>query len=52
MRKSVLMLHAILVAPYAVFLKVGWGRALAINLFLCLLLYIPAVVHAIWIVRK
>lgn len=52
MRKSVLIVLAILFAPYAVFLKKGLGGALLINLLLCLPLYIPAVIHAVWIVRK
>ena len=52
MNKVVLIIVAILLAPLAVFLKKGAGKDLVINILLCFLFYIPAVIHAIWIVTK
>lgn len=50
--KIVLIIIAILLAPLAVFLKKGAGKDLLINILLCFLMYIPAVVHAIWLITK
>lgn len=50
--KIVLIIIAILLAPLAVFLKKGAGKELIINIVLCFLMYIPAVVHAIWLITK
>ena len=50
--KIVLIIISILLAPVAVFLKKGAGKDLVINIVLCFLLYVPAVIHAIWIVTK
>ena len=50
--KIVLIIIAILLAPLAVFLKKGAGKDLIINIVLCFLMYIPAVIHAIWLITK
>ena len=50
--KIVLIIISILLAPLAVFLKRGAGKDLIINIVLCFLFYIPAVIHAIWISTK
>jgi uncharacterized membrane protein YqaE (UPF0057 family) len=50
--KIVLIILAIILAPLAVFLKKGAGKDLVINILLCFLFYIPAVIHALWIVTK
>ena len=50
--KIVLIIISILLAPVAVFLKKGAGKDLVINIVLCFLFYLPAVVHAIWLVTK
>jgi uncharacterized membrane protein YqaE (UPF0057 family) len=50
--KIVLIIIAILLAPVAVFLKKGAGKDLVINIVLCFLMYIPAVIHAIWLITK
>ncbi len=50
--KIVLIILAIIIAPVAVFLKKGAGKDLIINIILCFLFYIPAVIHALWIVLK
>lgn len=50
--KIVLILLAIFIAPVAVFLKKGAGKDLVINIVLCFLFYLPAVIHALWLVTK
>lgn len=50
--KLVLIIIAILLAPLAVFLKKGVGKDLIINVLLCFLLYVPAVIHALWVSTK
>jgi len=52
MNKLVLILVALFLPPVAVFLKRGVGQALLINILLCLLLYFPGMVHALWVVSK
>lgn len=52
MNKVVLIIIAILLPPVAVFLKKGAGKDLLINIVLCLLMLIPGVVHAIWLITK
>lgn len=48
--KIVLIILAILLAPLAVFLQKGAGKDLIINIILCFLFYIPAVIHALILV--
>ncbi|MFC1685270.1 YqaE/Pmp3 family membrane protein [Pseudomonadota bacterium] len=50
--KLVLIIIAIFLAPVAVFLKKGAGKDLVINIVLCFLFYVPAVIHALWVVTK
>ena len=50
--KIVLIIISILLAPLAVFLKKGAGKDLIINIVLCFLFYLPAIVHAIWLITK
>ena len=50
--KLVAIIVSILLAPLAVFLKRGAGKDLVINILLCLLGYIPGIIHAIWITTK
>ena len=50
--KIVLIILAIFLAPLAVFLKKGAGKDLIINIALCFLFYIPAIVHALWLVTQ
>ena len=52
MNKIVLIILAILLPPLAVFLKKKAGKDLVINLLLCLLFYIPGIVHALWLIVK
>ncbi|MCL1049069.1 YqaE/Pmp3 family membrane protein [Shewanella abyssi] len=50
--KLLLIIIAILLPPVAVFLKSGVGKDLVINIILCLLFFIPGVLHALWVVTK
>ncbi|MBW8192072.1 YqaE/Pmp3 family membrane protein [Neiella marina] len=52
MNKVILIILAILLPPVAVVLKDGVGKHLLINIVLCLLFFLPGVVHAIWLVTK
>jgi uncharacterized membrane protein YqaE (UPF0057 family) len=52
MNKIVLMIIAVLLAPLAVYLKKGAGKDLVINILLCFLFYVPAVLHALWLVTR
>jgi len=50
--KLVMILIAIFLPPVAVGLTRGFGKDLLINILLCLLLFFPGMVHALWIVSK
>lgn len=50
--KLVLIILAILLPPLAVFLKSGVGKDLFINIVLCILMWLPGLVHALWLVTK
>ena len=50
--KLVLIILSILLAPLAVFLKKGAGKDLIINIVLCFFFYVPAIIHALWLVTK
>ena len=52
MNPIALIILAILLPPVAVFLKKGAGKDLVINIVLCLLLWLPAIIHAVWLVTK
>jgi uncharacterized membrane protein YqaE (UPF0057 family) len=52
MNKIVLIILAIFLPPVAVFLKSGVGKDLIINIILCVLFFIPGVIHALWLVTK
>ncbi len=50
--KIVLILLAIFLPPVAVFLKKQAGKDLIINIVLCILFFLPGVIHAVWLVTK
>ncbi|WP_039920261.1 YqaE/Pmp3 family membrane protein [Sulfurimonas gotlandica] len=52
MNKIILIVLAIFLPPVAVFFKNGIGKDLLINIVLCLIFFIPGVVHAVWRVTK
>lgn len=50
--KILLIILAILLPPLAVFLKAGAGQQLIINVVLCFVFWIPAIIHALWVTTK
>ncbi len=50
--KLVLIIIALLLPFLAVFLKKGVGKDLLINVLLCLVFYVPGMIHALWVVTK
>jgi uncharacterized membrane protein YqaE (UPF0057 family) len=52
MNKLLLVIIAILLPPLAVGLKAGIGVPLFLNIVLTLLLYVPGLLHALWVVLK
>ena len=52
MSRLALILLAIFLPPVAVFLKKGLGKDLLINILLCLLMFFPGMVHALWVVTR
>lgn len=50
--KLLLIILAIFLPPVAVFLKKGVGQDLLINVVLCFLMFLPGVVHALWVATK
>lgn len=52
MNKVVLVILAIFLPPVAVFMKKGAGKDLVINILLCLLMFLPGMIHALWLVLK
>jgi uncharacterized membrane protein YqaE (UPF0057 family) len=47
--KLVALIVSILLPPLAVYLKKGAGQDLVINIVLCILMWVPGVLHAIWL---
>ncbi|KAA1193382.1 YqaE/Pmp3 family membrane protein [Pseudohalioglobus sediminis] len=47
--KLVALIISILLPPLAVYAKRGAGKDLVINLLLCILMWVPGVLHAIWL---
>lgn len=52
MNKFVLVILALLLPPLAVYLRSGAGKDLLINILLCFLFWLPAVLHGLWVVLK
>ncbi len=50
--KLVMIILAIFLPFVAVFLKSGVGGALLLNIILCILFYLPGIIHALWVVTK
>ena len=47
--KIIALVVAIFLPPVAVYLKKGTGSDFVINIVLCLLMWVPGVLHAIWL---
>ena len=52
MNKALLVIIAIVLPPLAVGLKAGIGLQFVLNIVLTLLVYLPGLLHALWIVLK
>ncbi len=52
MNKILLIILAILLPPVAVFLKKGVGQDLIINIVLCVLFFVPGVIHSLWVITR
>jgi len=50
--KILLIILSLFLPPLAVFLKKGAGKDFVINLILCFVLFIPAIIHSLWVVTK
>jgi len=50
--KLLLIILSLFLPPAAVFMKKGAGKDLVINILLCLLIFFPGVVHALWVVTR
>ena len=46
------ILLAILLPPLGVFLQVGIGKHLWINILLTILGFVPGIIHAVWVIAK
>ncbi len=52
MNKVVLIILAILLPPLAVYLKTKSPKDTVINVILCLLFWLPGVIHALYLILK
>jgi uncharacterized membrane protein YqaE (UPF0057 family) len=52
MNKVVLIILAILLPPLAVYLKTKSAKDTIINVILCLLFWVPGVIHALYLILK
>ena len=50
--KILLIVLAILLPPLAVFLADGIKKHFWINIILCFFFWLPAIIHALWLVTK
>lgn len=50
--RFLLTLLALVLPPVAVYAKAGHHWQLYLNIFFCLAFYIPAILHAVWFVRR
>ncbi len=52
MNKILLVILSFLLPPLAVYLKSNSLKSTLLNVVLCFLFWIPAVIHALWVVLK
>ena len=50
--KLLLIILAILLPPLAVYLKRGADKHLLINIALCFVFFLPAIIHGMWVVMQ
>ena len=52
-KASLLMIILAILLPFiAVFIKKGLGKDFIINSILCVLFYLPGIIHALWLITK
>ncbi|WP_100657376.1 YqaE/Pmp3 family membrane protein [Alteromonas flava] len=52
MNQLVMIILCLLLPFVAVLIKHGLGKDFLINILLCILGYIPGVIHALWLITK
>lgn len=52
MNKIVLVILSLFIPPLAVYLKTKSAKDTIINVVLCILFWIPGVIHALWVSLK
>ena len=52
MNKILLVVIAILLPPLAVYLKTRSAKDTIINVILCFVFWVPAILHALWVILK
>ena len=52
MSKILLVILSFLLPPLAVYLKTSSAKTTLLNVVLCFFFWIPAVIHALWVVLK
>ena len=52
MKRFFMTVLALLLPPVAVYVKAGVRTQLYINVFFCFAFFLPAVIHAVWFVRR
>jgi uncharacterized membrane protein YqaE (UPF0057 family) len=52
MNKILLIVIAILLPPLAVYLKTKSAKDTIINVILCFVFWVPAILHALWVILK
>jgi len=52
MNKVILVILAILLPPLAVFLKTNSAKDTIINIILCIIFWLPGVIHALYLCLK
>jgi uncharacterized membrane protein YqaE (UPF0057 family) len=50
--KLLMVIIAILLPPLAVFLQKGAGTDLVINIVLCIVFWVPGIIHALWVTLR
>ncbi len=50
--KILQIILVLILLPVGVFMKKGVGKDLVINILLCLLFFIPGIIHGLWVVLK
>ena len=50
--KLLLIIISLFLPPVAVFLKAGAGKDLVINIILCFIFFIAAVIHSLWLCTR